>query len=106
MLEDIANKNEGDNPEKKKKKKKKKNKKKNKVAVQEVLPKCEEIPEEELRAETQTNERFRLLGGWPTPVKFKFPNNQFDSYPANELQEYKPPRVKNEETKAKEALMG
>ena len=50
-------------------------------------------------AETQTNERFRCLGGWPTPVKHKFPNNQFDSYGANELQEYKVARVKTEETK-------
>ena len=47
------------------------------------MPVCEGIPLEELMAETQTNERFRCLGGWSNPVKIKFPNNQFEAYPAN-----------------------
>jgi len=48
-----------------------------------LIPIIEDIPIEELTAETQTNERFRCLGGWPTPAKIKFPNNQFEGYSAN-----------------------
>ena len=51
-----------------------------------MIPEIKEIPMEELMAETQTNERFRLLGGWNVPVKHKFPNNQFEGYGANEIQ--------------------
>lgn len=39
------------------------------------------------------------------PVKHKFPNNQFEGYGANEIQQYKVPRVSNQELKAKEALI-
>jgi hypothetical protein len=45
------------------------------------------------------------LGAWKTPTKHKFPNNQFVGYGPNEIHEYKVPRVKTEELKAKEALM-
>ena len=41
---------------------------------------------EELTAETQTNDRFRCLGGWPNPVKIKLPTNQMQGFPGNELQ--------------------
>lgn len=54
---------------------------------------------------TQTNEIFRCLGGWNTPIKLKFPNNQFQGYGANEIHEYKVPRVKTEELKAKDLLL-
>ncbi len=39
------------------------------------------------------------------PSKHKFPNNQFQGYGANEIQEYKVPRVKTEELKMKEVFM-
>ena len=74
---------EGNAEKKKKKKKKNKKKNKNKLNQEDAVPVCEEIPLEEVMAETQTNERFRCLGGWPTPAKIKFPNNQFQAYPSN-----------------------
>lgn len=59
---------------------------------------------EEENPETQTNEIFRCLGGWKNPIKYKFPNNQMQGYPANEIHEYRVPRVKTEELKAKDLL--
>ena len=106
-------KQEGEGEGEKKKKKKKKNKKK-KAAEQGEGEKKEGDGEKKVEAngvegveqpETQTNEIFRCLGGWTKPVKYKFPNNQFQGYPVNQIQEYKVPRVKSEELKAKEAIM-
>lgn len=51
-----------------------------------MFPVIEDIPLEELMAETQTNERFRILKGWSNPIKHQFPNNQFQGYGPNEIQ--------------------
>lgn len=47
------------------------------------MPIVEDISLEELTAETQTNERFRVLKGWEVPIKHHFPNNQFEGYGHN-----------------------
>ncbi len=65
----------------------------------------EQLKQVDVHPPTQTNEIFRCLGAWTMPSKQKFPNNQFVGYGANEIQEYKVPRVKSEELKIRETVL-